>query len=104
MPRFTTAPVEEVAPKRKTRGPSRRAQLQQEYREAMRDAIVDKQQAFVVELDPDDKPLMIRNRIKRAIEQLGLENVSVRRRGNRVVAYQTEGEQLELAQLQEAGV
>jgi len=32
MPHFSTAPVDEVAPKRKTRGPSPRSVLQQEYR------------------------------------------------------------------------
>jgi len=90
MPRFTTAPVEEVVPQRKQRQPSQRAQMQQQYQEALRQAVLTKHEALVVELEPDDKPLTIRNRIKRAAETLGLENVAIRRRRNRIVAYQTE--------------
>lgn len=87
MPRFTTAPVQEVMPQRKQRQPSQRAQMQQQYRDALRDAIVNKHEALVVELEPEDKPLTIRNRIKRAAETLGLENVAIRRRRDRIVAY-----------------
>jgi hypothetical protein len=93
MPRFTTAPVEDVAPKRKQRHPSRRAQTQQQYQNALRGAVIDGHQALVVELEAADKPLTVRNRIKRAAEALGLENVSIRRRGDRIVAYQMENDQ-----------
>ena len=92
MPRFTSAPVEEVVPQRKQRQPSQRAQTQQQYQDALRDALLDKHEALVVELEPDDKPLTIRNRIKRAAETLGLENVAIRRRRDRIVAYQAHGE------------
>jgi hypothetical protein len=92
MPRFTSAPVEEVVPQRKQRQPSQRAQTQQQYQDALRDALLDKHEALVVELEPDDKPLTIRNRIKRAADNLGLENVAIRRRRDRIVAYQTHSE------------
>ena len=107
MPRFTTAPIEEVAPQRRQRQPSQRAQTQQQYREAAQNALIDRREALVVELDPEDKPLTIRNRIKRAIDSLDLQDVTIRRRGNRIVAYQLqagEGEQLEIPELEEAGV
>jgi hypothetical protein len=87
MPRFTTAPVEEVVPKRRQRQPSQRAQTQREYREALESAVNDRNQALVVELDPDDKPLTIRNRIKRAADTLGLEDIAIRRRKDRIIAY-----------------
>jgi hypothetical protein len=93
MPRFTTAPVEDVAPKRKQRQPSQRAQIQKQYQEALRDAMLYKQEALVVELEADDKPLTIRNRIKRAAEVLGLENVNIRRKRDRIVVYQMQSEQ-----------
>jgi hypothetical protein len=93
MPRFTTAPVEDVAPKRKQRQPSQRAQIQKQYQEALRDAMFHKQEALVVELEADDKPLTIRNRIKRAAEVLGLENVNIRRKRDRIVVYQMQSEQ-----------
>ena len=51
MPRFTTAPVQEVMPQRKQRQPSQRAQMQQQYRDALQDAIVNKHEALVVELE-----------------------------------------------------
>ena len=92
MPRFTTAPVEDVAPKRKQRQPSQRAQIQKQYQEALRDAMLHKQEALVVELEADDKPLTIRNRIKRAAEVLGLENVNIRRKRDRIVVYQMQSE------------
>lgn len=89
MPRFTTAPIEEVAPKRKQRQPSQRAQIQQEYREALQQALQEKR-ALVVEMDGSDKPLTVRNRIKRAAQTLGAEDLVVRRRRNRIVAYRPE--------------
>jgi hypothetical protein len=89
MPRFTTAPVDEVAPKRKQRQPSKRAQTQQEYQRQLHSAIMDHGEALVVELDDDDKPLTIRNRIKRAAQTLGIDDLFVRRRGNKVIAYRT---------------
>lgn len=95
MPRFTTAPVEDVAPKRKQRQPSQRAQIQKQYQEALRDAMLHKQEALVVELEAEDKPLTIRNRIKRAAEVLGLENVNIRRKRDRIVVYQMQSEQSE---------
>jgi hypothetical protein len=95
MPRFTTAPVEDVAPKRKQRQPSQRAQIQKQYQEALRDAMLHRQEALVVELEADDKPLTIRNRIKRAAEVLGLENVNIRRKRDRIVVYQMQSEQTE---------
>jgi hypothetical protein len=87
MPRFTTAPIEEVAPKRKQRQPSQRAQIQQQYRDALQDAVSGRQEALVVELDSDDKPLTVRNRIKRAADTLGLDNIAIRRRRDRIIAY-----------------
>jgi hypothetical protein len=107
MPRFTTAPVKDVAPQRRQRQPSQRAQTQQQYQEAVRSALIDRNEALIVEFDPEDKPLTIRNRVKRAIESLDLQDVTIRRRGNRIVAYRLEpgeGEQLEIPQLEEAGV
>ena len=93
MPRFATAPVEQVAPKRTSRQPSQRAQVRKQYQDALRDALQYKHEALVVELDPDDKPLTIRNRIRRAADTLGLENVVIRRRKDKIVAYQRqEGE------------
>lgn len=87
MPRFSTAPIAEVVPQRKQRQPSQRAQTQREYQEALRHALLDEQEALVIELDPEDKPLTIRNRIKRASEALGLDGVAIRRRKDRIVAY-----------------
>lgn len=89
MVRFTSAPVEEVIPARKQRQPSQRSQIQEQYQDAVRDAIINEHRALVVELDPNDKPLTIRNRIKRAADTLGLENVSIRRRKNRIIAYES---------------
>lgn len=88
MPRFTTAPVEQVAPKRKQRQPSQRAQVRKQYQDALRDAIMYKHEALVVVLDDSDKPLTIRNRIRRAADALGLDNVVIRRRRDRIVAYE----------------
>ncbi|GAC1445814.1 MAG: hypothetical protein NVSMB52_08490 [Chloroflexota bacterium] len=87
MPRFSSAPIEEVVPQRKQRRPSHRAQTQQQYQDALRSAVADKQQALVIELEADDKPLTIRNRIKRAAEALGMENIAIRRRRDKIVAY-----------------
>jgi len=92
MARFTTAPLEDVAPKRKERQPSKRAHVQAQYQQALGDAI-DHREALVVELEDCDKPLTIRNRLTRAAAVLGLDRVVIRRRGNRIVAYQAqEGE------------
>jgi hypothetical protein len=91
MPRFTSAPLEEVVPQRKQRQPSQRSQTQKQYQDALRDALLERREALVVELEPDDKPLTIRNRIKRAADGLGLENVAIRRRRDRIVAYQARG-------------
>lgn len=107
MPRFTTAPVEQVVPQRGRRQPSQRAQTQQQYREAVRNALIDRREALVVELESDDKPLTIRNRIKRAVDTLELENVTIRRRGDRIIAYQAvtdDGESPGEAALEEEGV
>lgn len=95
MPRFSTAPVEEVAPKRKQRYPSKRAQIQKQYQDALREVMDEGGRALVIELEPDDKPLTVRNRIKRAAEHLGIENITVRRRKGRILAYrsQTEGDE-----------
>jgi hypothetical protein len=90
MPRFSTAPVEDVAPKRKQRHPSKRATIQRQYQEALREAIDNGGQALVIELEPDDKPLTVRNRIKRAADNLGIENITIRRRRDRILAYQSE--------------
>jgi hypothetical protein len=87
MARFGTAPVEEVVPKRTQRQPSQRSQIQQQYQQALKDAILNQHRALVVELEPNDKPLTIRNRIRRAAEALGLEDVVIRRRRDRIVAY-----------------
>lgn len=89
MVRFTSAPVEEVIPARKQRQPSQRSQIQQQYQDAVRDSIMNEHRALVVELDPNDKPLTIRNRIKRAADTLGIENISIRRRKNRIIAYES---------------
>ena len=95
MPRFSTAPIDEVVPQRKQRQPSQRAQTQREYQDALRHAIVDEGQALVIELDPDDKPLTLRNRIKRAAEALGREGVAIRRRKDRIVAYLSDDSETE---------
>jgi hypothetical protein len=87
MAHFSTARIEEVVPKRKQRQPSQRAQTQQLYQNALRSAFLDGGQALVVELEPQDKPLTIRNRIKRAADALGIEHVTIRRRRDRIYAY-----------------
>jgi hypothetical protein len=87
MAHFTTAPIADVVPKKKAaRGPSQRAQTQQRYRDALQDAL-GANKALVLELEPDDKALTIRNRIRRAVTTLGVDDVAVRRRGDRIVAY-----------------
>ena len=88
MPRFTTASLQDVAPRRKSRQPSQRTQTRQQYQDALRQAVVDQHRALIVELEETDKALTIRNRIKKAAEALGLENLTIRRRGDRIVAYQ----------------
>jgi hypothetical protein len=86
MAHFSTAPVNEVAPQRKTKGPSPRSVLQQEYREALQNAL-DAGEALVIELESDDKPLTIRNRVSKAAAALGHEDLTIRRKGNRILAY-----------------
>jgi hypothetical protein len=93
MPQFTSVPVEEVMPKRKQRQPSQRAQIQQQYQAALRDAMSAEGQALVVEMDPSDKPLTIRNRIKRAADALGYADIMIRRRRNTIVAYRQDGQE-----------
>jgi hypothetical protein len=93
MPQFTVARVEEVIPKRKQRQPSQRAQVQAQYQEALRNALNVEGRALVVEMDPSDKPLTIRNRIRRAADSLGYEDVTIRRRRNKIVAYRQAGDQ-----------
>jgi hypothetical protein len=88
VPRFTTASLQDVAPKRQSRQPSGRAQTRQRYQDALRKAIIEQRRALIVELEEADNPLTIRNRIKKAAEVLGLENLTIRRRGDRIVAYQ----------------
>jgi len=87
MVRFTSAPVEEVLPRHSPRRPSKRAQIQKQYQEALRSAVLDNREALVVELEPDDKALTIRNRIKRAAELLGIEDIAIRRRRDRIIAF-----------------
>ena len=86
MARFSSAPLEEVVPKRKQRQPSQRAQIQRQYQDALRDTVISRGEALVVELEPDDKPLTIRNRVKRAAQALNVD-VTIRRRRNKIVAY-----------------
>lgn len=93
MPRFSTAPVQEVAPKRKQRHPSKRATIQQQYQDALLNAMENGGQALVIELEAEDKPLTVRNRIKRAADTLGIENITIRRRKDRILAYQAESEE-----------
>lgn len=92
MVRFTTAPIEDVVPQSKQREPSQRAVIQEQYQQALREALVEHHHALVVEFEADEKPLTIRNRIRRAADLLQLEDVVIRRRGNRMVAYQGSGE------------
>jgi len=87
MPHFTTAPVEDVMPARRQRQPSQRAQIQKQYENALKSAVFDKHEALVIELEPEDKPLTVRSRIKRAAGSLGLDNIVVRRRRNKIMAY-----------------
>ncbi len=93
MAHFSTAPLEEVVPKRKQRQPSQRAQIQHQYQDAMRNAILEKHEALVVDMDPNEKPLTIRNRVKRAAEALGLHDISIRRRKNKIIAYLAPGDE-----------
>jgi hypothetical protein len=92
MPQFTVAPVEEVMPKRKQRQPSQRSQTREQYQTELRNALSGEGQALVVEMDPSDKPLTIRNRIKRAADALGYTDITIRRRKNTIVAYRNDGE------------
>jgi len=101
MPRFMSVPVEEVTPKRRMKEPSARARTQQEYQEALQDAL-NGGQALVVELEEDEKPLTIRNRLKSAGDRLGIEHLVLRRRGDRIVAYQGTEQQEHVAEVLEA--
>ncbi|HZU14019.1 MAG TPA: hypothetical protein VFB58_14350 [Chloroflexota bacterium] len=87
MTRFKTAPITDVVPRRRGTEPSRRAQIRTQYQDALKNAVLDHHEALVVEMDANDKPLTIRNRIQRAAEALGVSDLRVRRRGNRIVAY-----------------
>ena len=87
MAQFSTAPIEEVVPQKKQRQPSQRAQVQQQYQDALQNALNSQGQALVVELEGDDKPLTIRNRIKRAADAIGAKDITIRRRRNRIIAY-----------------
>src|SRR5438309_2347258 len=89
MVRFSVAPVAEVAPKPRRRGPSRRSLTREQYRQALEQALADGE-ALVVEMEPDEKPLTVRQRVVRAAKALGAEDVRIRRRGNRIIAYQDE--------------
>lgn len=95
MPRFASAPVEEILPPRKPQGPSKRTRMRQEYEAAARDALIDRREALVVLLEAEDNPLTIRNRIKRAAVALGIEDVVIRRRGDRIIAYREGAEKRE---------
>jgi hypothetical protein len=86
MPTFTTVPIQEVVPKSKHKGPSQRDQTREQYQSALQKAL-DYGQALVIELEPEDKQLTIRNRINRAAEALGQIDITIRRRKNRIVAY-----------------
>lgn len=86
MVRFGTAPVEEVVPKRASRGPSQRAIIQRQYQDALRDAL-NRDEALIVELEWEDKALTIRNRIKRAAQALGHDDITIRRSKDRIYAY-----------------
>jgi hypothetical protein len=89
MAKFGTAPIQDVVPRRQQHRPSQRAQIQAEYQQALQDAI-DNQLALVVELEDDDNPLTIKNRLKRAAESLGIEHLLIRRRKHRIIAFQPE--------------
>lgn len=97
MVRFTSAPLHNALPKPRQRQASLRKQTQDHYRQLLQSAVVDHHQALVVELDPDDKPLTIRNRIVRAADTLGITNLVIRRRGQRVIAYQGTAEEAQEA-------
>jgi len=47
MPRFTTAAIEDVTPKRKSKQPSQRSQTQEQYQQALRDAILTRNEALI---------------------------------------------------------
>jgi hypothetical protein len=88
MPRFTNTSHDDVLPQNKRDQPSLRQQTQQQYQDRLRSAVVERHQALVVELEPEDKPLTIRNRLKRAGERLGIANLVICQRGRQVIAYQ----------------
>lgn len=87
MARFAMAPVQEVASKKHQGRRSQRAEMRAQYEQALQDAVA-QQQALVVELEEGDKPLTIRARLKKAAETLGMADIVIRRRGERIIAYQ----------------
>jgi len=78
MAQFSVAAAVDVVPQKKSRGPSQRVQTQQAYQEALHNAVIDQGEALVVILDDEDKPLTIRNRIKRAADRLELKDIAIR--------------------------
>jgi hypothetical protein len=86
MATFSTAPVSDVVRPPKIKQPSQRRQNAEQYTAALSDAL-EHGQALVVEFDPDDKVLTIRNRLQRAARSLGRDDLTIRRRGQRVLAY-----------------
>jgi hypothetical protein len=86
MATFTTAPASVVVRPPKIKQPSQRRQIAEKYTAALRDAL-DQGQALVMELEPDDMVLTIRNRLHRAARSLGHDDLTIRRRGQRVLVY-----------------
>jgi hypothetical protein len=82
-----SVPVDEVAPKRKTSGPTNRAVVQTRHRQALKEAM-EAGKALLIDLDDGDKSLTILSRIFKAAESFGVDQVKVRRRGNRMAVYQ----------------
>lgn len=66
--------------------PSNRAHVREQYEDALRQAVTNGQ-ALIVELEPGEKHMTVRNRLKRAGEMLRLEQMVMRRRGDRIVVY-----------------
>jgi hypothetical protein len=65
--------------------------MRAQYEQALQEAI-DQQQALIIVLEEGDNALTIRNRIARAAARLGLGDIVVRRRGERIVAYRQQEE------------
>src|SRR5689334_5476892 len=87
MPIFTTVPKETVLPR--SSGPSQREVVRQQYRDALSSAL-EAGRALVIEFDPEDKVLTIRNRVKRAADTLGQPDIVVRQQGTTVIAYRAD--------------